>query len=395
MALPINPTEDSSSPYYLHPSDLYETLTGENFVAWKKSVSMAMAVKNKMGFLDGSIEQPNPDNSMYSCWYRINALLLSWLIYSISPTLRTTFLSFTNAKELWDEIQLRYGKSDGPRLFQLEKTLGNLSQGSRSITDYYNSFKEIWDEYCTFRIIPSCTCGHCTCKISETYQKIIQKESILKFLVGLNESYSNLRSQILLNTDNTTLSSIYSILLQEESQRSLQNSISFSTSFSEPSASEKLNNDATAFFVKNFKKKNSIICNHCGYQGHSSEKCFQLIGYPNNWKGPKGQRLAPGFKPNPNSNKNHHANLAANSTEPVLTPTHYTESAPTSTNSNSATTDLCDPNLYEKFLQFIQAQQPKTASVNAVTIASDDGLNASDNASQFLGPPYQQNDWLC
>ncbi|CAH9082757.1 unnamed protein product, partial [Cuscuta europaea] len=119
MALPLNPTEDSSSPYYLHPNDhaclrvIYETLTGENFSAWKKSVSMAMAVKNRMGFLDGSIEQPNPDNSMYSCRYRINALLLSWLIYSISPTLRTTFLSLTNAKELWDEVQLRYGKSDG------------------------------------------------------------------------------------------------------------------------------------------------------------------------------------------------------------------------------------------------------------------------------------------
>ncbi|CAH9069286.1 unnamed protein product [Cuscuta europaea] len=321
---------------------------------------MAMAVKNKMGFLDGSFAQPTTDNSMYSHWYRINALLLSWLIYSISPTLRTTFLSFINAKDLWDEVQLRYGKIDGPRLFQLEKTLGNLCQGSRTITDYYNSFKEIWDEYCNFRIIPSCTCGHCTCNISET-----------------------------------TLSGIYSILLQEESQRTLQNSISFTNSFSDSSVSEKLNNDATAFYVKNFKKKSSIICNHCGYQGHSSDKCFQLIGYPTNWKDPKGQILAPGFKPNLNSNKNHHANLAANSTEPDLTPTHYTESAPPSNNTNSATTEFCDPNLYEKFLQFIQAQQPKTASVNAVTIASEDGLNSSNNASQFLGPPYQQNDWLC
>ncbi|CAH9116989.1 unnamed protein product [Cuscuta europaea] len=261
MASLLNPTEDSSSSYYLHPSDhvglrvIYETLTGDNFGAWKISVSMAMAVKNKMRFLDGSITKRSPDTPMYINWYRINALLLSWPIYSISPALRTTFLSFTDAKELWDEVQLRYGKIDGPRLFHLEKTLGNLCQGSRSITDYYNCFKEIWDEYCNFRIIPSCTCGQCTCNISETYQKIIQKESILKFLVGLNDSYSNLRSQILLNTEKTTLSSIYSILLQEESQRSLQNTLPFTTSFSEPSASEKLNNDATAFFVKNLKKE--------------------------------------------------------------------------------------------------------------------------------------------
>ncbi|CAH9065419.1 unnamed protein product [Cuscuta europaea] len=89
--------------------------------------------------------------------------------------------------------------------------------------------------------------------------------------------------------------------------------------------------------------------------------------------------------------------MATNSNEPALTPTNsnnnqhaplvtnYTESAPI-----SATTDFCDPNLYEKFLQFVQAQQSKTASANVVTIAPDDDQTASYCDTKFLGPPYQQ-----
>ncbi|CAH9101387.1 unnamed protein product [Cuscuta europaea] len=384
MALPLNPLEDPSSPYYLHLSDhaglhiIHETLTGENFGAWKKSDSMAMAVKNKMGFLDGYVKQPNSDDALYSTWYRINAFLLSWLLYSISPTIRNTFLYFTNAKELWDEVQLRYGESDGPRLFQLKKSLGNLSQGSQNITDYYNSFKELWDEYSEFRAIPSCTCGRCTCNISETYQKLLQKESILKFLVGLNDSYVHLRSQILLNTEKGILSNVYSIFLQEESRRCLQ---SFVNPFSESSNSDKTSNDATAFLVKNFKKKSSVTCSHCGYQGHSSEKCFQIIGYRDKWKGPKGQRVAPGFKPQFNSNKNPQAH----------TVTNYTESTPISTNHASATTDFIDLTLYDKFLQFMQTQQTKTVSTNIVIVAPNASSPASPNDNQFVGNHFAFN----
>ncbi|CAH9057272.1 unnamed protein product [Cuscuta europaea] len=133
IIFPLNPTEDPSSPYYLHPSDhaglriISETLTGENFNAWKKSVTMAFSVKNKMGFLVASIAQPKSEDSVaYSVWYRINALILSWLIYSISPEICSTFLYFTSTKDLWDEIHLCYGKSDGPPCFASKNPLGNI-----------------------------------------------------------------------------------------------------------------------------------------------------------------------------------------------------------------------------------------------------------------------------
>ncbi|CAH9084058.1 unnamed protein product [Cuscuta europaea] len=383
--LPLHPLEDPSSPYYLHPSDhagmriISETLNGDNFNAWKKSVVMAFSVKNKMAFLDGSIEMPSPDDSApYAVWYRINALLLSWLIYSIAPELRSTFLYFTAAKDLWDEIKLRYGKSDDPRLFYLEKTLGNISQGTQTIIAYYNFFKELWDEYVDFKTLPPCSCGYCTCKIHEKYQELLQKESVQKFPVGLNESYSHLRSQILLQKPCPNLSSVYSFFLQEESQRLLQyltNSVPFI-----PDSSKNFDNsvnDSTAFLAKNnnYKKKSSVTCNHCGYQGHSAEKCFQIIGYPPNWKGPKGQRIAPGFQQQPNSNKHTHAHLANTSVD------------------SSNAKEICDPSLYNKFLDFMKSQKDKASAHIAMAAHDNDQSLPSD--STFLGSSHQHNDWLC
>ena len=47
----INPSDDSSSPYYLHPSDnlgallVSEIFNGENCVAWSSSIVIALSVK--------------------------------------------------------------------------------------------------------------------------------------------------------------------------------------------------------------------------------------------------------------------------------------------------------------------------------------------------------------
>uniref|UniRef100_A0A2N9FND0 Retrotransposon Copia-like N-terminal domain-containing protein n=1 Tax=Fagus sylvatica TaxID=28930 RepID=A0A2N9FND0_FAGSY len=52
-----------SSPYYLHASDnsslilVTEPLTGDNFHSWFRSMNMALTIKNKLGFVDGSIRE--------------------------------------------------------------------------------------------------------------------------------------------------------------------------------------------------------------------------------------------------------------------------------------------------------------------------------------------------
>ena len=88
---PINPSDDSSSPYYLHPSDnpnallVLEIFNGENYVAWSCSIIIALTVKNKVQFIDGSIVSPFTGQLVkHTAWLRANNPVLSWLMNCIS-----------------------------------------------------------------------------------------------------------------------------------------------------------------------------------------------------------------------------------------------------------------------------------------------------------------------
>ncbi|KAF2300329.1 hypothetical protein GH714_012046 [Hevea brasiliensis] len=81
-----NPSEDISLPYYLHHSGNHSSvivtleLTSANFASWRRSFLLAVSIKNKQGFLDGSIPKPTPEDPLYLSWVRCNNLLVAWLL---------------------------------------------------------------------------------------------------------------------------------------------------------------------------------------------------------------------------------------------------------------------------------------------------------------------------
>ncbi|XP_073260909.1 uncharacterized protein [Populus alba] len=303
----LNLSDDSSSCYYLHPSDnpgallVSEIFTGENYIAWSKSMTIALTVKNKIAFIDGSLVQLNTTNqSLRMAWLRSNNLVLSWLMNSISKEIRSSLLYFATAFDIWEEIRTRYLRSDGPRVFSLEKSLSSISQNSKSITEYFSEFKALWDEYSSYRPFPSCKCGHldsCSCNIFKHLTDRQQSDFVMKFLVGLHDSYSSVKSQLLLQTPLPSMGRVFSLLLQEESQRSLTNAAGIPIDCQAMIAEHYRNQNSksgsnyTTRFAKH-KGKTEATCTHCGYPGHTVDKCFQLIGYPLGWKGPRGKRLA-------------------------------------------------------------------------------------------------------
>ncbi|XP_057962256.1 uncharacterized protein LOC131153819 [Malania oleifera] len=233
----VNPSDDSSSPYYLHPSDnpgallVSEIFNGENYVAWSRSIIIALTVKNKVQFIDGSIVSPPSDQFVkHTVWLRANNLVLSWLMNYISKEIRNSLLFVVSAVDLWNELKVRYLRSDGPRVFHLEKSLSCINQGTLSVTEYFNTFKTLWDEYINYRPFPTCTCGQmatCTCELFNFLQIRQQSDYVLKFLVGLNDSFAAVRSQLLLMVPLPSMSKVFSLLLQEESQRQLTNSSTY------------------------------------------------------------------------------------------------------------------------------------------------------------------------
>ena len=242
-------------------------------------MSIALTVKNKIAFVDGSLVQPiTNDPHLRVAWLRANNLVLSWLMNSIAKEICGSLLYFTNAFDIWEELKIRYLRSDGPRVFSLEKSLSSISQNSKSITEYFSEFKALWDEYISYRPIPSRRCGNlnrCSCNILKDLTDKQQSDNVMKFLVGLHDSYSVIRSQLLLQSPLPSMSRVFSLLLQEKSQRSLTNAVGISIDSQAMVAEQSSRTVSTrnTQFTKQ-KGKSDAICSHCGYSGHLVDKCF-------------------------------------------------------------------------------------------------------------------------
>nr|XP_033509519.1 uncharacterized protein LOC117274358 [Nicotiana tomentosiformis] len=94
----------------------------------------------------------------------------------------------------------------------------------------------------------------CDCEETRLFLEQFKNLRLLQFLVCLNESYSHVRSEILLKTSVLIVNQAYALAFQEESQR--------------------------------FKatRKPGLICDYCGYKGHLKENCYKIIGYPSDFK---------------------------------------------------------------------------------------------------------------
>lgn len=132
--------------------------------------------------------------------------------------------------------------------------------------------------YINYRPLPTCHCGilnNCTCVILKNLADRQQIDYVMKFLINLHDSYSTIRSQVLLLSPLPSMGKVFSLLLQEESQRSLTNSIDLSLDshvMATTQPSRYLNTNDFKFIEA--KGKSDVICSHCGYSGHLAGKFF-------------------------------------------------------------------------------------------------------------------------
>lgn len=77
---------------------------------------------------------------------------------------------------------------------------------------------DLWEEYDALLPYPGYDCPE-----FKNYFDHFEYKKLLQFLTGLNESYAQLRSQILMMISVPTVNKAYSIVVSKESQRSLGN----------------------------------------------------------------------------------------------------------------------------------------------------------------------------
>ncbi|KAL0285671.1 UNVERIFIED_CONTAM: Retrovirus-related Pol polyprotein from transposon RE1 [Sesamum angustifolium] len=90
----------------------------------------------KLGFIDGSFPQPATGSKTFEQWRRVDLMVISWIWNSISKDIVEAFMYGSSSRELWLELQRRYGVSNCPMLYQIQRELSTVSQGDLSVTAY-------------------------------------------------------------------------------------------------------------------------------------------------------------------------------------------------------------------------------------------------------------------
>ncbi|KAK3007090.1 hypothetical protein RJ639_016141 [Escallonia herrerae] len=204
---------DTKSPFYLHPSDhpglIFVTQplseNGKNYFTWRCNMLTALQSKNKAGFVDGLIAKP-------------------------------------------DGIALR--------VYDLKRSIALLQQEKSAISTYYGKLKGVWNELHNLRHIPVCTCG-----AGKKMQEMREEEKVFDFLMGLDDTYKTVRSQILSIDPLPGLGRAYAVAVQEEKQQVVADA-------RVPTI------EATTLLAK------------APHMRHG-ENCYEIIGYPPGWRRPK------------------------------------------------------------------------------------------------------------
>jgi hypothetical protein len=101
----------------------------------------------------------------------------------------------TSSEAMWKDLKDRYSQRNGLRVFQLQKTISVVAQENSIESQYFTRIKTLWEELNNYRPISICNCCHCG--RMQSILKLYSQERVLQFLMGLNDSFSTVRAQIL------------------------------------------------------------------------------------------------------------------------------------------------------------------------------------------------------
>ncbi|GKB37128.1 ribonuclease H-like domain-containing protein [Tanacetum coccineum] len=227
---------DVGNPLYLQTNDntglaiINVKLVGaENYKMWATAMKIALKGKNKIGFIDGTCVKQESSDVLSQQWERCNAIVLGWILGSLSQDLYVGQVYFEIDSEVWAELKETFDK-----------------------TGWLNS---LWREFDIF-VCEGTTA--CTCDAKSGSVKHTQLIRLMQFLMGLNDVYQLIRSTILTKHPLPNVKDALYVVSREESYKGLHPGGS-GTNKSQPSAFVVKTNNNTNNFNRKMMKHLSLI----------------------------------------------------------------------------------------------------------------------------------------
>ncbi|XP_060202346.1 uncharacterized protein LOC132630773 [Lycium barbarum] len=100
-----------------------------------------------MGMVDGSCKREIFREDLWSHWHRVNAIVLSWLMNSVSKSLLGGIGFASSAHSVWEDLAERFDRIDGSRTFNLHREIATFQQGTSPVSMFYTRLKVLWVEF--------------------------------------------------------------------------------------------------------------------------------------------------------------------------------------------------------------------------------------------------------
>ncbi|OIT36672.1 hypothetical protein A4A49_51924, partial [Nicotiana attenuata] len=209
ITTPTRPVLDHNHPLYLHPSNGPVALLG----------------KNKLCLVDGTTSKGDFGSGLAHQWDRCNAIE-------------------------------RFDKVNASRLYYLPKEIFTSTQGISSVSVYFTRLTDLWAEYDAILPPPPV----------KDYVEQLEFQRLLQFFMGLNDSFEQARSHILMMPNVPSINQAYAMIVQDESRRTISSS-QFNTHTGQV--------EPTAMFTSQSGSRQ---------RRNFGENCYKVVGYPSDFK---------------------------------------------------------------------------------------------------------------
>ncbi|KAH0754407.1 hypothetical protein KY290_024677 [Solanum tuberosum] len=281
-----------------------------------------------------------------------------------------------------------------------DQEIVTLAQGTASVSNYFSRLRELWDEFETLMPPPSCAYHE-----SKQYSEHFQFQKLWQFLMGLNDSYAHVKSQVLMIVPVPNVNQAYAMIINVESQRLNSAQISstsldihletalmsnqmsnvhntgngsYHSGSSVPNTGGGYSTGSSNGSNGGFRQRSSgdgrnsygvgtshLFCDFCHFKGHTREQCYKLHGYPKRKGGGSSSHA------NNVAAGGNHANDAGAYDPPVSS-----TSTSTGTQAGSQGISLFTPEQYTQILQMLSKGKEVDTMANVATTSTSGTVTA-------------------
>ncbi|XP_038693768.1 uncharacterized protein LOC119991495 [Tripterygium wilfordii] len=231
---------------------------------------IALSAKNKLGFIDDSIKTPPITDAKFPIWQRCTDMVLSWIWRSVKPTIASSILYCKTVFTAWKDLEDRFSQGNNLQIYQIRQEIVEHRQGQLSVSEYYTTLKDLWDELASYH-----EPIQCDCEGSKTLAERVEKERVMQFLMGLNDTYSTVRGSILMMNTLPDTRRTHGLILQHERQMDVANRRE-----TLPNTHAMLASRTTApkgsSNSGNFNSHKPLKCSYCDGDEHLADHCYYI-----------------------------------------------------------------------------------------------------------------------